>query len=252
MLCDLGNHSVIHTSSCKRVHEFARNHCECDSGNVIWRKTRLGFGIRTKIRMASEISPHPTSLFSLPPLNWRRLVGGRWYPSLKGPFLQSSAPGKSVLSLYENKYCTSVLLLPLSCCFILLSFLPWSFLVMTCLTFTLAFSCHKFHPGWRKTKGSLSKESSGILQFFFERVSRNYYTRKEIIIKEWNQKQFLWKSGRSPGFLFYKAHKYCVKHHYFFILIFDQNSTLMNSQLHNWSMNFNVQQRLEPWISRQS
>ena len=49
------NHSVIHTASCKLVHEFANNHYECDWGNVIWNKTRLGFGILTKIRMASGI-----------------------------------------------------------------------------------------------------------------------------------------------------------------------------------------------------
>ena len=49
------NYSVIHTASCKLVHEFAYNHYECDWGNVIWNKTRLGFGILTKIRMASGI-----------------------------------------------------------------------------------------------------------------------------------------------------------------------------------------------------
>ena len=143
MHCALGNHSVIHTASCKRVHEFTSNHYECDSGNVIWKKTRLGFGFLTKIRVASEIRfpayPPLHPLFSWPHFNWRRLVGGRWYPSLKGPFLQSSAPSKSVLSLDENKYCTSVLLLPSPWCSILLSFLPWSFLVITCVTFTLEF-----------------------------------------------------------------------------------------------------------------
>ena len=82
MLCDLGNHSVIHTSSCKRVHEFASNHCECDSGNVTWRKTRLGFGIRTKIRMASEIRfpakppPHPPFFHSSLLIGEDLLAGG--------------------------------------------------------------------------------------------------------------------------------------------------------------------------------
>jgi len=28
-------HSVIYTMSCKSVYEFANNHYECDSGNVI-------------------------------------------------------------------------------------------------------------------------------------------------------------------------------------------------------------------------
>jgi len=46
----------LSTASCKLVHEFANNHYECDLGNVIWKKPRLGFGnILTKIRMASRI-----------------------------------------------------------------------------------------------------------------------------------------------------------------------------------------------------
>ena len=172
----LGNHSVIHSMSCKRVHEFAIDHYECDSGNAIWKKTRLGFGILTKIRIASEIrlpvNPLPSPSFQWPPFNRRRRAGGRWYPCLKGPFLQSFASAKSVLSLYESNYCTSVLLPLWSCCFVLFGFLPWSFLVVTCLTFTLELSCHKFHPGWRQIKGPLSKEASGTLQFFSKRVSK--------------------------------------------------------------------------------
>ena len=69
----LGNHSVIHKMSCKRVHEFANDHYECDLGNAIWKKTILGFGILTKIRIASEIR-FPANSFP-PLLNDPLLIG---------------------------------------------------------------------------------------------------------------------------------------------------------------------------------
>ena len=109
----LANHSVIHTVSYKLVHEFASNHYECDLGNVIWKKIRLGFGAQTKIRMASGIMfpANPLPLPSWPPFNWRRCVGGRWYPSLKGPFLQFN------LSFQVKAYLLYMrtVIVPLSC-----------------------------------------------------------------------------------------------------------------------------------------
>ena len=129
MLCALGNHSVIHTSSCKRVHEFASNHCECDSGNVIWKKTRLGFGIRTKIRMASEIrfpaKPHSTPLFFCGPLLiGEDLLAGGDTPPLRDRFSNLLLQVKAYFLYMRTN------IVPLSCFFHHLA-------VSSCLVFYL-------------------------------------------------------------------------------------------------------------------
>ena len=94
---------------------------------------------------------------------------------------------------------------------------------MTCLTFTLEHSRHKFHPGWRETKGPLSKEASGTLQYFLRVSENNDSNTRKWTKKEWNQKQFLQKFARSP--MFFCSIRYTNimwNDHYFFILIFDK------------------------------
>ena len=83
----LAKHSVIHTASYKLVHEFANNHYECDLGNVIWKKTRQGFGTQTKIKMASGIKfpPNPPS-FHDPLLTREDVLEGGDSPPLRDRF----------------------------------------------------------------------------------------------------------------------------------------------------------------------
>ena len=104
----LANHSVIHTVSYKLVHEFVNNHYECDLGNVIWKKTRLGFGTQTKIRIASGIkfstNPPPPTSFHDPLLIGEDVLEGGDTPPLRDRFpnLISHFRWKHTFSIWEQ------------------------------------------------------------------------------------------------------------------------------------------------------